>query len=277
MHYMQAQPSRPGQLPPKKTEQSKSDASPSQHQSADKVPSSAVPLKPLAEQSSIKTVSDKQQNQYPEQEGIQESEQAREWKSSSRGLPSSNRCVPRRNHCPPSDWGDQQARSHFVKVPDFHRLVNYPSFLTRGRSATSAAVPPEPSGMKHCVMCGKLRLCSGGNNGPTGGRNSSGGKNEEAVHIIPRQNKGVCTGCDVAVWVVLEHPGLEIKWCKGCKNFRPWPCFGEKVLATKCVRCRDRQKEKYAATKHSRRNSDEDGLAAANGLATLLHANEYAT
>lgn len=105
MHYMPAQPSRPGQLPPKKPEQPKSDASPSQKQSADSVPSSAVPLKPLIEQSSIKAASDKQQNQYSEQDGMQESEQAREWKSSSGGLPSSNRCVPRRNHCPPSDWG----------------------------------------------------------------------------------------------------------------------------------------------------------------------------
>jgi hypothetical protein len=73
---------------------------------------------------------------------------------------------------------------------------------------------------------------------------------ESTTHIIPRQNKGVCTACDVAVWVVLNHPNeLEIKWCKGCKNFRPWPAFGDKVLATKCVRCRDRQKEKYAAQK----------------------------
>ena len=68
------------------------------------------------------------------------------------------------------------------------------------------------------------------------------------VHIIPRQNKGLCTVCDVTVWVVTSS-NLEIKWCKGCKNFRPWAAFGEKGLATKCVRCRERQREKYALQK----------------------------
>ena len=68
--------------------------------------------------------------------------------------------------------------------------------------------------------------------------------------IIPTQNKGLCTLCDVNVWVVTTN-GLEIKWCKGCKNFRPWAAFGDKGLATKCVRCRERQREKYAANKMS--------------------------
>jgi hypothetical protein len=64
--------------------------------------------------------------------------------------------------------------------------------------------------------------------------------------FIPNQNKGLCTGCDVKVWVV-RSSGMQIKWCKGCKNFRPWAAFGEKGHATKCVRCRDRQREKYAS------------------------------
>lgn len=42
---------------------------------------------------------------------------------------------------------------------------------------------------------------------------------------------------------------MTIKWCKGCKNFRHWSAFGEKTRATKCAKCRDRQKEKYAAQK----------------------------
>ena len=42
-----------------------------------------------------------------------------------------------------------------------------------------------------------------------------------------------------------------IKWCKGCKNFRHWPgAFGiEKSRATKCAKCRERQRIKYARTK----------------------------
>jgi hypothetical protein len=104
-------------------------------------------------------------------------------------------------------------------------------------------------------------------------------------HIIPRQNKGLCTACDVTVWVFVES-GLEIKWCKGCKNFRPWAAFGDKGLATKCVRCRDRQREKYALQKDElrlrrlRQNSTKDDkrdechheIAAAKGLRDLMAA-----
>jgi hypothetical protein len=53
------------------------------------------------------------------------------------------------------------------------------------------------------------------------------------------------------VWIVVTS-GLEIKWCKGCKNFRPWAAFGDKGLATKCVRCRERQREKYALQKEEK-------------------------
>jgi hypothetical protein len=52
--------------------------------------------------------------------------------------------------------------------------------------------------------------------------------------------------------------GLEIKWCKGCKNFRPWASFGDKGLATKCVRCRERQREKYALQKEEKDKKKED-------------------
>ena len=52
----------------------------------------------------------------------------------------------------------------------------------------------------------------------------------------------------------MTSSGLEIKWCKGCKNFRPWAAFGDKGLATKCVRCRERQREKYALTKEEKDN-----------------------
>ena len=50
---------------------------------------------------------------------------------------------------------------------------------------------------------------------------------------------------DIAIWKIADT-GAFIKWCKGCKNFRPWRSFGNKHFATKCTRCRDKQKEKYA-------------------------------
>ena len=163
-----------------------------------------------------------------------------------------------------------------------------------------------PCGKKRCVMCGQLRVSAtyvrankkvnaeqspGDDTSAAGGAaaaTTSGG----SAHIIPRQNKGVCTACDVTVWVALEMDGLEIKWCKGCKNFRPWAAFGSKGSATKCVRCRDRQKEKYAmqknASKHresiEEKKASEDmdnqnhshhcslAIVAANGLRNLMNA-----
>lgn len=136
-------------------------------------------------------------------------------------------------------------------------LVNYPDYLARGRSGRADLTHGGEGcleGKKNCVMCGKLRICSA--NSATMSckkgtpKESSQNEESESTHIIPRQNKGVCTACDVAVWVVLKSEDqLEIKWCKGCKNFRPWMSFGDKGMATKCVRCRNRQKEKYANQK----------------------------
>ena len=106
------------------------------------------------------------------------------------------------------------------------------------------------AGKKHCVMCGKLRICSA-SSFMEKGRAGAGG-DDGTAHIIPRQNKGLCTACDVTVWVLVAD-GLEIKWCKGCKNFRQWAAFGDKGSATKCVRCRERQREKYAMQKNAKR------------------------
>ena len=118
-------------------------------------------------------------------------------------------------------------------------------------------------------MCGETRLCSTSNsnqsreafsrskqklaqNRNSGGANSnSADEPNDTIHIIPKQNKGLCTACDVAVWVIKENK-IEIKWCKGCKNFRPWAAFGDKGLATKCLRCRERQREKYATQKEEK-------------------------
>ena len=176
------------------------------------------------------------------------------------------------------------------KLPDFSLLVNFPDHLSKGRNLESNASLTS-DGTKPCVMCGQLRLCSAGTSVSTG----SGGRrprttlipspedpttsgNERTTHIIPRQNKGVCTVCDVAVWVVKDHDNLEIKWCKGCKNFRPWAAFGDKGLATKCVRCRKRQKEKYATQKVSGKNESDSNRGvehlrnnvAVNGLRQLM-------
>ena len=106
-----------------------------------------------------------------------------------------------------------------------------------------------------------------GNNGDTAPLGSNGQMPQSSAShngtfaIIPTQNKGLCTHCDVNVWVVTAS-GLEIKWCKGCKNFRPWAAFGEKGLATKCVRCRERQREKYAAQKEEKEKSKALGVKA---------------
>lgn len=205
-----------------------------------------------------------------------------------------------------------------LKVPDFPRLVNFPDYLAKGQargggSGNGGAGNDKgtPEGKRHCVMCGKLRVCSSSSlgNRPNRGtsasppakqqddgnsslKNGGGGESSTTVHIIPRQNKGVCTACDVTVWMIVGDPGregkesplsgksskttttttgkqkrqpsphafsnLEIKWCKGCKNFRPWAAFGEKGLATKCVRCRHRQREKYAMQKNESRAQQQD-------------------
>ena len=144
------------------------------------------------------------------------------------------------HHRPPSSTSSHWADA---KLPEFSRLVNYPHHLARGRGDKS--VPAD--GKKHCVMCGQLRLCSAA---VARTHNNNGSPENKTLHIIPRQNKGVCTCCDVAVWSCLATD-TDIKWCKGCKNFRPWAAFGDKGSATKCMRCRKRQKDKYARQKNT--------------------------
>jgi Zn-finger nucleic acid-binding protein len=151
-------------------------------------------------------------------------------------------------------------------LPDFHRLVNYPDYLSKSRSVVSGDTAASGGsktvgGKKHCVMCGKLRICSASSLIEKGRAAVSG--DDGTAHIIPRQNKGLCTACDVTVWVLVSD-GVEIKWCKGCKNFRQWAAFGDKGSATKCVRCRERQREKYAMQKNAKqtRHADKIGVTA---------------
>lgn len=71
---------------------------------------------------------------------------------------------------------------------------------------------------------------------------------DESEYTIPNQNKGVCNNCDVAIWVV-NPSGMQIKWCKGCKNFRKWVEFGTKGFSSKCDRCRRQQAIRYSIQK----------------------------
>lgn len=147
-----------------------------------------------------------------------------------------------------------------ASLPSFYKLVNYPEFLPQKNnhldgntlSDDETKVKANPSA-KYCVMCGTCCFFVG--------MNASETKREQAEvsssYIIPRQNKGLCTACDVKVWLVRDL-NLTIKWCKGCKNFRTWSAFGEKSRATKCAKCRDRQKEKYAAQKEAKKKREND-------------------
>ena len=208
--------------------------------------------------------------------------------------PSANRCLALKAPIPSKYWGEAE-KAKDTPIPDFHRLVNYPDYLTKTRNVGTEI--GANNGKRNCVMCGKIRVCSASTSNVSGNvprRNktptakdeeesvckSSVKEDDETTHIIPRQNKGLCTECDVTVWVVVDN-SLEIKWCKGCKNFRPWASFGDKGSATKCVRCRDRQREKYALQKDELRvkriklsdNKKDEGeheMAAAKGLRDLM-------
>jgi hypothetical protein len=164
---------------------------------------------------------------------------------------SKRKCVPLKPPIPSKFQGDiDQVKN--VPVPEFTSLVNFPVHMSQKQSVNL------PEGMRCCVMCGQACPCSNGNKSKKKKDEPGVRSCEELMRekssgyaIIPTQNKGLCTLCDVNVWVVVSA-GLEIKWCKGCKNFRPWAAFGDKGLATKCLRCRDRQREKYALQKEEK-------------------------
>ena len=62
---------------------------------------------------------------------------------------------------------------------------------------------------------------------------------------------------------------IPIKWCKGCKNFREWENFRDKGRATKCERCRFRQRTKYASSRDGgggRREEGGDGSCSSETL-----------
>lgn len=176
--------------------------------------------------------------------------------SSPIGSASKRNCVPLKPPIPSRFQGDMEKLKN-APIPEFTSLVNFPAHISQKQTANL------PEGMRCCVMCGSACPCSTGGKGKKvikpskPGDNALRGNTQSAPDknggfaIIPTQNKGLCTLCDVNVWVVVNN-GLEIKWCKGCKNFRPWAAFGEKGLATKCLRCRERQREKYALQKEEK-------------------------
>ncbi|KAG7360071.1 hypothetical protein IV203_035170 [Nitzschia inconspicua] len=167
---------------------------------------------------------------------------------------SKRKCVPLKPPIPSKFQGDME-KLKSATVPEFTSLVNFPAHMSQKQAINL------PEGMRCCVMCGQACPCSNGNKKkPCSGTSKKDGTSrgnapditdKNGYAIIPTQNKGLCTLCDVNVWVVCTS-GLEIKWCKGCKNFRPWAAFGDKGLATKCLRCRERQREKYALQKEEK-------------------------
>lgn len=105
-----------------------------------------------------------------------------------------------------------------VEIPTFCELVNFPTARY----------------YQNCVMC------------------------DESEYTIPKQNKGVCNNCDVAIWVV-NPSGMQIKWCKGCKNFRKWVEFGTKGFSSKCDRCRRQQAVRYSIQKNKGEGENNHG------------------
>jgi len=171
---------------------------------------------------------------------------------------SKRKCVPLKTPIPTKFQGDFDQMKN-VTIPDFPSLVNFPYYMSSSSSKSNA----NADGCRNCVMCGHLcsnsvskNLKKKNKDGNTNTINDNNTRNKSydksskksRYPVIPTQNKGLCTMCDVQVWIIIES-NLQIKWCKGCKNFRLWAAFGEKGLATKCIRCRDRQREKYALQK----------------------------
>lgn len=132
-----------------------------------------------------------------------------------------------------------------MEIPEFHQIINYPEFSIKSRSRSSTPVPithsMPKSGLHNCVMCAKKRPATPET---ISAAMSEAPDKKNPPPVIPTQNKGLCTECDVVVWVI-QGTGKNIKWCKGCKNFRNWAAFGEKGSATKCEKCRTRQRAKY--------------------------------
>lgn len=89
-----------------------------------------------------------------------------------------------------------------AKIPDFSFVTNFKPDIGE-------------DGRRCCVMCGKFRMLNNGKSTKTKSMKSTSQYSFDKI-VIPNQNKGVCTECDVDIWV-LNKCGTQIKWCKGCK------------------------------------------------------------
>jgi hypothetical protein len=171
---------------------------------------------------------------------------------------SRRRCFVRKPPIPLRYDGDMSDAHRLV--PEFMEIVNYPLV----KKETNA----DKEAMRTCVMCGVLRPYN------------KKGRFKPSAHcsdadaddvFIPGQNKGICNLCDVKVWVIAETC-LQIKWCKRCKNFRPWAAFGNKGGATKCSGCRESIRLVYAEQKCKKMSPKKmhipAAVAAANAVAS---------
>jgi len=138
-------------------------------------------------------------------------------------------------------------------LPCFSRIVNFSQNAGRPSHPHLKLPRRKLPELSNCVMCN--RECRLGISRKIMNSELSGSESESSntlsTYFIPRQNKGLCNECDSKVWVMVEF-GKKIKWCKGCKNFRILSAFGGKEMATKCTKCRNRQRENYANQKEVR-------------------------
>jgi hypothetical protein len=112
-----------------------------------------------------------------------------------------------------------------ASVPDFSKLMNFPPPV--GKQTRN--------GKRRCIMCGHwrsvLRIV---------------GKMSVVPPIIPYDNKGVCTDCQVRVWNVVET-NLAIKFCQQCRNFRECAAFSDDDTTCKYCQCSERPRPRKVA------------------------------
>jgi hypothetical protein len=159
--------------------------------------------------------------------------------------------------------------------------------------------PNKNKHVRFCVMCGERRQC-----------NRSSNEYVKGDIFIPNQNRGICSWCDTnVVWNVIASATnnestiisllettttttsssssttllsdsderttatLELKWCKGCKNFRCWTAFCNNGMATKCNPCREKQSLKYLQKVYTKDLDDAERATNANNNIDMIGMN----
>ena len=112
----------------------------------------------------------------------------------------------------PSTFQGDMEKFKSVQVPEFTSLVNFRSHMSQKQSHNL------PEGMRYCVICGHACPCSPANKNKKNSKIKSEdnnmtplGSNDQAngpmsnpggsYAIVPTQSKGLCTHCDVNVWI----------------------------------------------------------------------------